>query len=107
MPIMFPKPTRQQAIADLVQSGVNAGSADRASEDRRVVRGQVVLTPEGPMPYKVILHYREDSEHPFETMRASEAFIRSECPMPISTTDGRQAPDDIVRRPASTKKPQL
>jgi hypothetical protein len=46
--------------------------------------GLVVSTPGGDLPYKAILSHqgRNDSEHPFTTMREAEAFIRRNTPVP-------------------------
>ena len=50
---------------------------------RQVSHGHIVSTPSQEMPYMVVLHYREgdNTEHPFDTMRHGEAFIRSQAPL--------------------------
>jgi cold shock CspA family protein len=46
--------------------------------------GLVVSTPGSALPYKAILSHqgRNDSEHPFLTVREAEAFIRRNTPVP-------------------------
>jgi hypothetical protein len=47
-------------------------------------RGRIISTPDGELPYKVILshHGSVDSERPFGSMRAAEAYIRRNTPKP-------------------------
>lgn len=52
----------------------------------RSTRGQVVRTPGGEFPYKVVLS-RNDADvahRPFATMREAEAFIRGNTPRPAA-----------------------
>ena len=51
---------------------------------RQVSNGHIVSTPLQPLRYKVVLRYRSGdiTEHPFETMRAGEMFIRRQVPGP-------------------------
>lgn len=46
--------------------------------------GLVVSTPGSHLPYKAVLSHqgRNDSEHPFLTIREAEAFIRANTPVP-------------------------
>ena len=68
---------------------------------RPVTRGRVVRTPAEAQPYKVVLEhaYGGETEHPFPSMKAGEAFIRSETPSP-SARDGRR--DSPSHRPGMT-----
>ena len=45
-----------------------------------VAMGRVLLTPDGPQPYKVVFRLGEQvlSEHPAATIREGEALIRRE-----------------------------
>jgi hypothetical protein len=48
-----------------------------------VVGGRVVRTPDGELPYKVILQHEgaaPDSEHPVATVRQGEVLIRHRSP---------------------------
>ena len=58
--------------------------------------GLVVSTPGSDLPYKAILRHqgRNDSEHPFLTIREAEAFIRRNTPVPLAhrTLYDRDAP---------------
>ena len=94
MTVKFPTPAGHPSIDVLSQSAIEARAREHVNENRRVDGGHFVLTPEGSMPYKVVLHYRvgENTEHEFPTVRAGEAFIRSECPMPDAANDRRRAP---------------
>jgi hypothetical protein len=61
---------------------------------RRVLGGRVVITPEGKAPYKVVLQYfdGEQTEHPFQTVREGEDFIRGEFPVPKGTSRPLRTP---------------
>ena len=59
-------------------------------------RGRIISTPDGELPYKVILshHGSADTERVFASMRAAEAYIRRNTPRPAprSTLWDRAAP---------------
>ena len=59
-------------------------------------RGRIISTPDGEVPYKVILshHGSADTERAFASMRAAEAYIRRNTPRPAprSTFWDRAAP---------------
>ena len=59
--------------------------------------GRIVSTPEGELPYKVILSHERsvDTEHAFASMREAEAFIRRNTPRPAArrTLMDRDAPN--------------
>jgi hypothetical protein len=46
-------------------------------------------------PYEVVLEFSDGSKtvYPFETMRAGEAFIRSEAPIPLKLGKMRETPN--------------
>ena len=71
-----------------ISNSQNDLSGERIYEIRRVIGGRIVLTPDAETPYKVVLQYLdgEDTEHPFQTMREGEAFIRGEFPVPRGTS---------------------
>ena len=48
------------------------------------IAGRVVLTPEGALPYKVVLEHegQADTEHEVATVREGEALIRENLPEP-------------------------
>ena len=48
-------------------------------------RGRIISTPDGELPYKVILshHGSADTERVFASMRAAEAYIRRNTPRPL------------------------
>lgn len=48
------------------------------------IRGRIMSTPDGEMPYLVILSHENglETERPFSTLRAAEAFIRRNTPRP-------------------------
>lgn len=48
--------------------------------------GSVVLTPDEPMPFKVVLTHdgATSTEHAFETMRECEEFIKQHTPLPAA-----------------------
>jgi hypothetical protein len=49
-------------------------------KQREAATGRVVLTPDGPQPYKVVFKIGERliSEHPVATIREGEALLREE-----------------------------
>lgn len=53
-------------------------------ENKMAISGRVVLTPEEPLPYKVVLQHKDgaDSEHEVGSVRAGEAMIRDNLPEP-------------------------
>ena len=59
-------------------------------------RRRIISTPDGEVPYKVILSHHEsaDTERTFTSMRAAEAYIRRNTPRPAprSTFWDRDAP---------------
>ena len=59
-----------------------------------VAAGQVVITPDGPQPYKVLFRmgHHTLSEHPVATVREGEAMIRRELAH-IQFTMREQRPD--------------
>jgi hypothetical protein len=59
-----------------------------------VARGRVILTPEGPQPYKVAFSLGERvlSERPVATVREGEALIRSEL-VHFQFTTRQERPD--------------
>ena len=90
----MPSKASNSFISRLIQSGIDARAAEaQLPPDRRVHAGHIVSTPGEAKPYKAVLQYAEgeNTEHPFETMRAGEAFIRSESPMPPKHPKGRQS----------------
>ena len=80
------RPTNPAMHPSYYGAGESPDSAEQAplSPTRVVKSGQVVQTPKGPEAYSVVLNYADgqSSAHPFKTIRAGEAFIRSESPMP-------------------------
>lgn len=60
-------------------------------------QGRIISTPDGRVPYKVILsqHGSADTEQPFASMRAAEAYVRRNTPRPAarSTLWDRDAPN--------------
>lgn len=52
--------------------------------DTSATAGTVVKTPDAELPYKVVLAHEnaELTEHPFQTIRECEAFIRLKTPFP-------------------------
>lgn len=46
---------------------------------RRATGGRMVLTPEATSPFIAVLTYEDGhtSEHPFQSLREGEAFLRS------------------------------
>jgi len=50
--------------------------------DEEIARGDLVVTPEGAQPYKVVfrLGERTISEHPVSSSAEGEAFIKKELP---------------------------
>lgn len=85
----------------------SAGSRAVDGSDRRTkiflsAAGRVVLTPQGEMPYKVVLTDAEEStEHTFATMRECEIFIRANTPTPparctLYDRNPQEASDDVL-----------
>ena len=56
----------------------------QVEENEMAISGRIVLTPERPMPYKVVLEHEEgaDSEHEVGSVRAGEKMIRDNLPTP-------------------------
>jgi hypothetical protein len=67
---------------------------EQSTKSRRVQGGRVVVTPEAEAPYKVVLNYfdGEETEHPFQTVREGEDFIRGEFPVPRGTSRPLRTP---------------
>ena len=59
-----------------------------------VAQGRVVITPDGPQPYKVVFRLGDSilSEHPVATVREGEALIRRELAN-VQFTTRTQRPD--------------
>ena len=60
--------------------------------------GRIVRTPEESKPYKVVLEHEEgaDTEHPMETMKEGEAFIREQMPTPKKRDDSRDYTENVA-----------
>jgi hypothetical protein len=54
----------------------------------------MVLTPEAPQPFKAVLIYEDGhtSEHPFQTCREGEVFLRTHSAMVPPPEPSRRAP---------------
>lgn len=65
-----------------------------------VAAGQVVITPDGPEPYKVVfrLGHHTLSEHPVATVREGEAMIRRELAHIQFTTRGHRPDPEAPKR---------
>jgi hypothetical protein len=82
---------------------VREEAGDRVSEETwanegghmSATRGRIISTPDGDLPYKVILshHGSADTERPFASMRAAEAYIRRNTPRPAARSTSRDAPN--------------
>jgi hypothetical protein len=71
-----------------------------------VARGQVVITPEAPEPYKVVFRLGERilSERPVPTVREGEALIRRElAEIQFTSRQERPHPDAPPRRLSSVE----
>lgn len=76
-------------------------SAFFATKPAEVTIGRVMLTPEGPEPYKVVFRLGERvlMERPVPTIRAGEALIRRELPgIQFSAHQERPNPEAPQRR---------
>ena len=83
-------------------SGDENQSAFFTVKPAETARGFVVLTPDGPQPYKVVFRLRHHtlSEHPVATIREGEAMIRRELAH-IQFTAREERPD-----PEAPKRPR-
>ena len=87
---MIPENANEQSSSPLQENEVELDQ----TEVPRVIGGRVVITPEAEAPYKVVLQYfeHEDTEHPFQTVREAEDFIRGEFPVPRGTSKPWRTP---------------
>lgn len=74
-----------RSAAEEVESNAGEQNWDDEGGHMSSTTGHVVRTPEGELPYKVVLTHDggDVTERAFETMRDSEAFIRRNTPLPI------------------------
>lgn len=78
-----------------------------SAKPQEVAIGRVMLTPEGPKPYKAIFRVgdRVLAEHPVATVREGEALIRRELPgIQFSAIDQGHHPKAPKRRLSSVAK---
>ena len=71
----------------------------RAGEEMIVTNSYIAKSTRALSPYDAVLEFSDGSKtlHPFETMRAGEAFIRSEAPMPLKLGKLRESPNQASR----------
>jgi hypothetical protein len=82
-------------------SGDENQSAFFSAKPAETAMGVVVLTPDGPHPYKVVFRLRHHtlSEHPVATVREGEAMIRRELAhIQFTTREERPDPTAPKRR---------
>jgi hypothetical protein len=87
-----------------VEMVVSSTSAFLFAKPAELAIGRVVLTPEGPQPYKVAFRLgdRTLSEHPVATVREGEALIRRELAgVQFSALQERPNPEAPPRRLSS------
>lgn len=67
----------------------------RAGEEVILTSSYITKSTGALSPYEAVLEFSDGSKtlHPFETMRAGEAFIRSEAPMPLKLGKLRESPN--------------
>jgi hypothetical protein len=74
------------------------------SKPPEVAIGRVMLTPDGPEPYKVVFRLGDQvlAEHPVPTVREGEALIRRELPgIQFTAVQQRPHPHAPMRRLSS------
>ena len=94
-------PTSPEHFTAFLSVREEAGRAEEHWENEgghmSATQGRIISTPDGRVPYKVILshHGSADTERPFASMRAAEAYVRRNTPRPAarSTLWDRDAPN--------------
>lgn len=90
------KPTRIKSAFTAQEAARRRWStAGQPNQERTVISGRIMKNGSVLSPYKAVLEYSDGSNthHPFKTMRAGEAFVRSEAPMPVKEAELRRSPN--------------